>query len=128
MKAFVLKYNCDSYDFSCSTNLKVFLIKERALETKKIIENTFKHFASSLDEKLKIRDILVQKEKAKDCLKTEIEKKFDEINNLYAKEAQEIFKDFLIQMGDLKEFFRKEHLALHEEYSFDIEEVDFEGE
>lgn len=124
MKAFVLKYDCDSYDFSCSTNLKVFLIEERAKETKSNIENLFFHYADALSERLASRDILIQKEK-KSGKATQAS--YDEINKMYASDATKLFNEF-IEQSEFKDVFKKEHLALKEEYSFEVEEVDFEGE
>jgi hypothetical protein len=131
MKAFVLKYDCDSFDFSCSTNLKVFLIKERAKETKDFIECLFRHYAFALIERLKERDKAIHETKVSAITNfvpaKSAQSAYDEINKLYAKDSQNILNEFHERSGEFKTHFNKEHLALHEEYSFCIEEVEFEG-
>lgn len=132
MKAFALKFDCNGYDFYDSVLLKVFLIKERALEAKNCLENLFDYYSSALEDKLAERDkSLSEFKQTKSFEKTskeDREKATKEINDNYAKDASALFKDFLERCGDLKDFFKKEHLALREEYSFCLDEVEFEGE
>lgn len=43
------------------------------------------------------------------------------------KNKNEIFKDFLDKAEWFAQFFKKEHLLLKEEYSFEVKEIEFEG-